>query len=94
MVIAKGATLENDIFHIVFLISLFSVALQGSLLPAVARKLHMVDYDNDVRKTFNDYQEETAITLMQMNIIKSLRIRRIISYSDMGLGINLQCNLR
>ncbi len=70
MVIAKGATLDNDIFHIVFLISLFSVALQGSLLPAVARKLHMVDYDNDVRKTFNDYQEETAITLMQMNIIK------------------------
>ncbi len=68
MIIARGAALDNDIFHIVFLISLFSVALQGSLLPAAARKLQMVDYDNDVRKTFNDYQEETAITLMRMNI--------------------------
>lgn len=68
MVIAQGAELEHDIFHIVFLISLFSVALQGSLLPAVARKLDMVDDDSDVRKTFNDYQEETAITLMRMYI--------------------------
>ncbi|MBO5474009.1 MAG: potassium/proton antiporter [Lachnospiraceae bacterium] len=68
MVIARGAALEYDLFHIVFLISLFSVALQGSLLPFAARKLQMVDYDNDVRKTFNDYQEETAITLMRMNI--------------------------
>lgn len=68
MVIARGAALEYDLFHIVFLISLFSVAIQGSLLPYVAKKLDMVDYDNDVRKTFNDYQEETAITLMQMNI--------------------------
>lgn len=68
MIIARGAVLDNDIFHIVFLISLLSVALQGSLLPVAARKLQMVDYDNDVRKTFNDYQEETAITLMRMNI--------------------------
>ncbi|MDD6811205.1 MAG: potassium/proton antiporter [Lachnospiraceae bacterium] len=70
MVIARGAVLEHDLFHTVFLVSLFSVALQGSLLPAVARRLDMVDKDNDVRKTFNDYQEETAITLMQMNIQK------------------------
>lgn len=28
----------------------------------------MVDNDNDIRKTFNDYQEETAITLMRMHI--------------------------
>lgn len=70
MVIARGATLEYDLFHTVFLVSLFSVALQGSLLPAVARRLDMVDQDNDVRKTFNDYQEETAITLLQMNIQK------------------------
>lgn len=68
MVTARGSVLKGDLFHIVFLISLFSVALQGSLLPVVAKKLHMVDYDNDVRKTFNDYQEETAITLMRMDI--------------------------
>ena len=68
MVIAQGVVLENDLFHIVFLVSLFSVAIQGSLLPMVARKLDMVDNDNDIRKTFNDYQEETAITLMRMHI--------------------------
>lgn len=68
MVIARGEVLKDDLFHIVFLISLFSVALQGSLLPVVAKKLQMVDDDNDVRKTFNDYQEETAITLMRMDI--------------------------
>lgn len=68
MVIARGNVLKYDLFHIVFLISLFSVALQGSLLPVVAKKLQMVDNDNDVRKTFNDYQEETAITLMRMDI--------------------------
>ncbi len=68
MVIAKGAVLDYDLFHIVFLVSLFSVALQGTLLPFAAQKLDMVDNDSDVRKTFNDYQEETAITLLRMDI--------------------------
>lgn len=28
----------------------------------------MIDEENDVRKTFNDYQEESAMTLMQLHI--------------------------
>ena len=70
MVIANGVDLSYDLFHIVFLVSLFSVAMQGTLLPLAAKKLHMTDDNADVRKTFNDYQEESAITMMRMYIPK------------------------
>ena len=68
VIIASGTELENDLFHIVFLISLLSVAVQGSLLPFIAKKLDMVDKNIDVRKTFNDYQDESAMTLMRVFI--------------------------
>lgn len=68
MVIAKGASLEHDLFHIVFFISLLSVAIQGSLLPLAAKKLDMVDNSSDIRKTFNDYQDDSDLTLMRMFI--------------------------
>ena len=70
MVVANTATSSHDLFHIVFMVSLFSAAIQGTLLDKVARKLDMVDDTLDVRKTFNDYQEEAAITLMRMYIPK------------------------
>ncbi|MCI9136409.1 MAG: potassium/proton antiporter [Lachnospiraceae bacterium] len=70
MVIASGVTLEHDLFHIVFFISLLSVAIQGSLLPLVAEKLDMVDNSSDIRKTFNDYQDDSELTLMRMYIPK------------------------
>ncbi len=68
MVIAKGTSSEHDLFHIVFFISLLSVAVQGSLLPLVAGKLDMVDNSLDIRKTFNDYQDDSDLTLMRMYI--------------------------
>lgn len=67
-VMSSGTTMSKDIFNIVFMISLMSVAIQGTLLPLVSRKLNMIDEKSDVRKTFNDYQEESAITLMRMYI--------------------------
>ena len=70
MVVASGRDVPFDIFHIVFMVALFSVAIQGTLIPYVARKLNMIDDNDDVRKTFNDYQEESAITLMRMYIPK------------------------
>ena len=66
--IASSVHLELDLFHIIFTVSLISVAFQGSLLPMVAEKLHMIDKDADVRKTFNDYQEDSSISLMRMFI--------------------------
>lgn len=68
MAIASDADIQCDLYHIVFMISLLSVAFQGSLLPKVAKKLDMIDEENDVRKTFNDYQEKSLITLMRVFI--------------------------
>lgn len=61
---------ENDIFHIVFMIVLFSILLQGSLLPLVAKKLGMIDKNADVMKTFNDYAEEIPVQFIQLTIPK------------------------
>lgn len=68
MAVASGINMDYDLFHIVFMVSLFSVSVQGTLLPIISKKLDMVDDTSDVRKTFNDYQEESAITLMRMAI--------------------------
>lgn len=68
MAVAAGISMKQDLFHIVFMVSLFSVAIQGTLLPYIAQKLEMVDNDADVRKTFNDYQEEAALQLITICI--------------------------
>jgi cell volume regulation protein A len=70
MAVANGISMKHDLFHIVFTVSLFSVSIQGTLLPWVARKLDMVDDSADVRKTFNDYQDEASFQLMRMHIPK------------------------
>ena len=70
MAVAGGVAMEQDLFHIVFMVTLFSVGIQGTLLPYVSKLLNMVDDNSDVRKTFNDYQEEAAFTLMRMYIPK------------------------
>lgn len=61
---------ENDIFHIVFMIVLFSILLQGSLLPFISKKLHMLDNASDVMKTFTDYSEEVPVQFIQSTILK------------------------
>jgi cell volume regulation protein A len=63
-----GVDIENDIFHIVFLVALFSVAVQGTLLPYLAKKLDLVTTDTPVLKTFNDYQEEAATKLLEFRV--------------------------
>lgn len=70
MAVAAGVSMKQNLFHIVFMVSLFSVSIQGTLLPYIAKKLDMVDEEGDVRKTFNDYQEETELQLMRMHIPK------------------------
>ena len=70
MAVAGGVIMPHNLFHIVFMVSLFSVAIQGTLLPRVAEKLDMIDENEDVRKTFNDYQEDASITLIRMYIPK------------------------
>lgn len=68
LAMAGGHDVGYDIFHIVFMVAIFSVLIQGSLLPFMSKKLDMIDEEADVRKTFNDYQEESTMTLMRMYI--------------------------
>lgn len=61
---------KSNVFHIVFGLAILSVAVQGTFLPKVAELLGLIDDDNDVLNTFNDYQEDSTMTLMQMHIPK------------------------
>lgn len=63
-----SSQIENDIFHIVFCIVLFSILLQGSFLPLVAKKLKMIDTDGDVLTTFSDYKEENDVQFIKLKI--------------------------
>lgn len=67
-VTVSGAALTSDLFHIVFAVVLLSIAIQGSLLPPVARRLQMIDANANVMKTFNDYVEETAVQFIQLRV--------------------------
>ncbi len=68
MVVAESNSLKYDIFHIVFVTAFLSVIIQGTMLPIVAKKDSMTDCFSDVRKTFNDYQQESAIALNKILI--------------------------
>lgn len=68
MAMSNGAVLQHDLYHIVFFIALFSVAIQGSLLPWAAKKLVMIEEGGNILKTFTDYQEESAITMIRFFI--------------------------
>lgn len=66
--VTYGVNIENDLFHIIFFIALFSVGIQGTLIPAVARKLDLVDDNTPVLRTFNDYKEDKKTKILEVNI--------------------------
>lgn len=63
LVVAQNVEFKYDLFHIVFVVVLLSIIFQGTLLPYFAKKSDMIDRYTDVRKTFNDFQQESAIAL-------------------------------
>ena len=71
MAVINPAVTHNDIFHIVFFIVLFSILVQGTLLPIAARWLHMTDEGADVMKTFNDYIDEVPVQFIQFTVTES-----------------------
>ncbi|MBQ8762137.1 MAG: potassium/proton antiporter, partial [Clostridia bacterium] len=71
LVVSENTALVYDLFHIVFVVALLSVTFQGSLLPLIAKKSDMIDRFSDVRKTFNDFQQESAIVLNKVYVTES-----------------------
>lgn len=67
---ALGESIPYDLFHLVFFVALFSILLQGTLTPFVAKKLDLVDEDerNSVMKTFTDYYGNTHTRLYEYMI--------------------------
>ncbi len=70
MTVTSTAVAKHDIFHIVFFIVLFSILLQGTLLPKVSKWLKMTDDKGNVLKTFNDYTEEVPVQFVSFTIPK------------------------
>lgn len=68
MATVHPAYMKHDVFHIVFFIVLFSISLQGSLIPWISKKLKMIDDDSNIMKTFSDYSEEVPVEFVQISI--------------------------
>lgn len=66
MATVNPAYMKNDVFHIVFCVVLFSIAIQGTLLPWISKRLHMINADGDILKTFNDYSEEAPVQFIRL----------------------------
>lgn len=68
LAVTYGVPINYDIFHIIFFIALFSVSVQGTLIPFVAKKLDLIDDGQSVFKTFNDYKENKSTRLIEFTI--------------------------
>ena len=68
MATVDDAYMKNDVFHIVFCIVLMSIGIQGTLLPLFAKKLDMIDDEENVMKTFNDYSDETEVQFIKLSV--------------------------
>lgn len=65
---SRALQTEVDLYHIVFLIVIFSILLQGTLLPFMAKMSGMIDENENVMKTFNDYSNEVPVQFIQFTM--------------------------
>ena len=70
LAVTYGVSIENDIFHIIFFIALFSVSIQGTFIPKIANLLNLVDNEekSSVLKTFTDYTGKINTDLLEVNV--------------------------
>lgn len=66
----SDASTNHDVFHIVFCICIFSVLLQGTLLPFMAKKLGLLGEEGSVMRTFNDYCDDSQMELIQIPMLE------------------------
>jgi potassium/hydrogen antiporter len=60
--------LHYNLFNLVFCIVILSLGIQGTLLPRVSSVLDMIDRNQDVRRTFNDYQEDNDVSFVKLHV--------------------------
>lgn len=87
-VVLSGIETKYNLFNLVFCIVILSISIQGTLLPWVANKLSMIDKNADIRKTFNDYQEDSDISFIKIHIDKNHPWRDL-EISNLGLPRDL-----
>lgn len=92
MTVVSPAVIGNDIFHTVFVIVLFSILVQGTLLPIMAKKLNMTDDSGDVMKTFTDYSDELPVSFIQLTLQDGHHWTEK-SIKDLALPLNLMLAL-
>lgn len=92
MTVVSPAHIGNDVFHTVFIIVLFSILIQGTLLPYVAKKLDMTDDSGDVMKTFTDYSYELPVSFIQLKIPEGHHWTEK-TIKDLALPLNLMLAL-
>ncbi|MCL2047452.1 MAG: potassium/proton antiporter [Defluviitaleaceae bacterium] len=73
---AVGDMLPYDLFHLVFYVALFSILLQGTLIPFFAKKLRVADEseENSVMETFTDFIDEGKTKLYEFKILPDDKI--------------------
>lgn len=67
-VVLDGVETTYNLYNLVFCMVLLSISVQGTLLPAVAKKFAMLDPTADVGSTFTDYQEDSDISFIKLRI--------------------------
>lgn len=71
-VTAHTSNHSNDIFHIVVMVVLVSILIQGSFIPLAARKLGLIDTEEKKgMKAFENFEDETYTKLMELKLTKN-----------------------
>ena len=86
-----------NLYNLVMGVVLLSLSFQGTLLPFVCRKCAMIDAAEDVRKTFNDYQEVsdvnfTRIHIGQSHTFQGKKIKDIMAFEDLLVALIVRDN--
>ncbi len=68
LVTMSSVSTRNDVYHVTLTVVLLSIAIQGTLLPYISRKLGMIDSGGNVMKTFSDYSDDEDIQFIRLDI--------------------------
>ena len=64
----SGAVLNIDIYHIVAIVVILSLIVQGVFLPMVVNKTDMLEAGKDILKTFNDYVYDKKVRFITTKV--------------------------